>query len=124
KMKNRRSAEKNRRSAGDPPGFRRERTPAVAAGVGCRGSTAGLRISDNQSMWTAAGFLAALLLSLSAAQAAGEVVPRSPRLIEYFDFEGTDDQGVKLGLGHELPRHFFAMGRDPLVGDRYFYRVP
>jgi len=79
-----------------------------------------MRRSANGLRWV---WLACATL-IVAQHAAAQVVHRPPRLIELYDFEDTDDQGVKLGLGHELPRHFFAMGRDPLVRDRYFYQLP
>lgn len=74
-------------------------------------------------MWRTAPILLCLLLT-GAHEVSAQVMHRPPRLIELFDFEGTDDQGVKLGLGHQLPRHFYAIGRDPLVRERYFYQLP
>ena len=49
---------------------------------------------------------------------------RGHRLIGLFDFEETDDRGRKLGVGLPMPRHWYAVGRDPLTRDVNFLRQP
>ncbi len=49
---------------------------------------------------------------------------RPPRLVRLFDFEETDDRGVKLGHGVEMPRDWYAIGRDPMTSDPLFLRQP
>jgi len=67
----------------------------------------------------------AVLGGVSSASGQGErLVISPPRLTQLFDFEGTDAQGHKLGLGHALPRYWYAIGRDPLVNDRFFLSLP
>ena len=46
------------------------------------------------------------------------------RLVARFDFEETNDAGVKLGSGLTLPRSWAPIGRDPGTGDRGFGSVP
>ena len=46
------------------------------------------------------------------------------RLVRYFDFEDTDELGNKLGYGFEMPRYWYAVGRDPKVADPNFLLQP
>ena len=46
------------------------------------------------------------------------------RLVARFDFEETNDAGVKLGSGLTLPRLWAPIGRSPGTGDPLFERVP
>ncbi len=82
--------------------------------------------SDNTTVRWTLSILLTLCCALNAVHAPRlrAAVEQSPRLLQLYDFEDTDDQGYKLGLGHDLPRHFFAIGRDPLVADRFFYQLP
>ncbi len=51
-----------------------------------------------------------------------EVTPR--RLVHLYDFEETNDQGVKLGRGLALPPSWYPVGRDPRSTDPNFGRLP
>ena len=46
------------------------------------------------------------------------------RLVQRYDFEDVNDQGVKLARGIALPPGWYAVGRDPLSSDPNFLRVP
>ncbi|MEM1108405.1 MAG: hypothetical protein AAGH99_06910 [Planctomycetota bacterium] len=46
------------------------------------------------------------------------------RLVEKFDFEDMNDQGVKLGRGLALPPGWYATGRPPQSSDPNFNRLP
>lgn len=49
---------------------------------------------------------------------------RSNRLVRLFDFEDTDDRGVKLGRGVPMPRHWFGIGREPGTTETGFLLPP
>lgn len=72
----------------------------------------------------------AVLLSLAltlmgGAVARAQVDTLTPkRLVEQFDFEDMNDQGVKLGRGLALPPGWYAMGRAPQSRDPNFGRLP
>jgi hypothetical protein len=46
------------------------------------------------------------------------------RLVERYDFEDTNDQGVKLGRGLNLPPAWYPTGRAPQSRDPNFTRLP
>ncbi len=50
------------------------------------------------------------------------VSPR--RLVHLFDFEETNDAGVKIGRGLAMPRNWYPVGRDPLAEDPNFLAIP
>ncbi len=47
---------------------------------------------------------------------------RTRRLVAKYDFEETDEQGRKIGYGHPMPKHWYAIGRNPLTRDPNFHR--
>ena len=54
--------------------------------------------------------------------ASGLYAARTRRLVAKYNFEETDEQGRKIGYGHPLPKHWYAIGRDPLTKDPNFLR--
>ena len=70
--------------------------------------------------------LPAILCSLCWGPAArgqySSVTPK--RLVERFDFEDINDQGVKLGRGLTLPPAWYPIGRAPQSKDPNFDRLP
>ncbi len=50
-------------------------------------------------------------------------VAEAQRLVRLFDFEDTNDAGVKIGRGIQMPRHWYVIGRDPLAKDVNFGRL-
>ena len=68
------------------------------------------------------GFLAATLFAMSAAAQYSSVTPK--RLLERFDFEDVNDQGIKLGRGLTLPPAWYPTGREPQSRDPNFERLP
>lgn len=69
--------------------------------------------------------LVATLLSLTSTPAAGQELDRSRRLERQFNFEETNDRGVKIGFsGQALPRHWYVIGRPALGADARFRDVP
>ena len=65
-----------------------------------------------------------LLLALLPLAAPGAAHAEPDRLVARFDFEETNDAGVKLGSGLTLPRSWAPIGRDPGTGDTGFAAVP
>ena len=61
-------------------------------------------------------------LSVSAAGQYSSVTPK--RLLERYDFEDINDQGVKLGRGLDLPPSWYPVGRPPDSRDPNFDRLP
>ncbi|MEM7624888.1 MAG: hypothetical protein AAF333_04590 [Planctomycetota bacterium] len=60
-----------------------------------------------------------------AGPAAGQYSSLTPkRLVESFDFEDINDQGVKLGRGLTLPPAWYPAGRAPQSKDPNFARLP
>lgn len=72
-----------------------------------------------------AALLSLTLAVLGGAAVHAQVDPLTPkRLVELFDFEDMNDQGVKLGRGLALPPGWYPMGRDPQSRDPNFTRLP
>ncbi|MFP4144288.1 MAG: hypothetical protein ACOCTI_07870 [Phycisphaeraceae bacterium] len=69
-------------------------------------------------------FAVAALLAGPSLRAEVPAVLRPQRLIAEFDFEETDDRGQKLGRGHILPEHWYAIGRSAQTADAGFLRQP
>ncbi|MEO0514843.1 MAG: hypothetical protein AAF086_06055 [Planctomycetota bacterium] len=68
--------------------------------------------------------LSILVLSGGTAVLA-QIDPVTPkRLVEKFDFEDMNDQGVKLGRGLALPPAWYPKGRPPQSRDPNFNRLP
>lgn len=66
-----------------------------------------------------------LVLALASAAAAAEPVRVSrSRLVHRFDFEATDSSGRKFGRAHELPRHWYVIGREAGTQAVSFRRQP
>ena len=65
-----------------------------------------------------------LAFSFAAVLAAGAAATEPTRRVALFDFEETNDAGVKLGSGLTLPRSWAPIGRDPGTGDPGFASVP
>ena len=73
----------------------------------------------------AAVCLAAIALSFGARPASAQELDRSRRLERQFNFEETNDRGVKIGFsGQTLPRHWYIIGRAALGADDRFRQVP
>ncbi|MEM7680535.1 MAG: hypothetical protein AAF288_01125 [Planctomycetota bacterium] len=79
--------------------------------------------------------MAALVLWVLSAEALSAVaaaqtttVGRAPvsdrRLVRLFDFEAVDAEGMKQGLGFDLPEHWYAIGRASLDGRPDFADPP
>ncbi|MEM9916033.1 MAG: hypothetical protein AAF911_13850 [Planctomycetota bacterium] len=69
--------------------------------------------------------LAFTLIVLGGSLAHAQINPLTPkRLVEKFDFEDMNDQGVKLGRGLALPPGWYPMGRPPQSRDPNFNRLP
>ncbi|MEO1236653.1 MAG: hypothetical protein AAFX76_07680 [Planctomycetota bacterium] len=68
------------------------------------------------------GAVAACLSAVTIAQPVASETPR--RLVERFDFEDINDQGVKLGSGLALPPSWYPVGRNPQSRDPNFDRLP
>lgn len=66
-----------------------------------------------------------LLVLVGGTKANAQIDPLTPkRLVEKFDFEDMNDQGVKLGRGLALPPAWYPMGRPPQSSDPNFNRLP
>ncbi|MEL7088157.1 MAG: hypothetical protein AAGL98_06890, partial [Planctomycetota bacterium] len=64
-------------------------------------------------------------LSFCAGPAVAQYSSLTPkRLVESFDFEDINDQGVKLGRGLTLPPAWYPAGRAPQAKDPNFTRLP
>jgi hypothetical protein len=69
--------------------------------------------------------LGAALVLVSAVGATAEPVRVSQsRLVAKFDFESTDASGQKIGRGHQLPRHWYVIGREAGTTAAGFQRQP
>lgn len=89
--------------------------------------------SDGRTPWipgAASGDLESGRLRLPAAAevrlpaaAAGEWGEKAARRLAVFDFEETNDVGVKLGRGVPLPPGWYAVGRPPQSSDANFGRL-
>ena len=66
----------------------------------------------------------AALVMLTAAAVAEPVRVSRSRLVHRFDFEATDQSGQKIGQAHELPRHWYVIGREAGTSQRTFHRQP
>ncbi|WP_428389730.1 hypothetical protein [Mucisphaera sp.] len=62
--------------------------------------------------------------SVVAAQELDQVLVNPKRLVHLFDFEETNEQGLKIGASFDLPMHWYAVGRDPLNPDQNFLNQP
>lgn len=70
-------------------------------------------------------WLSLTLILFGGVSAYAQINPLTPkRLVEKFDFEDMNDQGVKLGRGLALPPGWYAMGRPPQSSDPNFNRLP
>ncbi|MBB6431673.1 hypothetical protein [Algisphaera agarilytica] len=70
-------------------------------------------------------WLSVCLLLLSGTSLHAQIDPLTPkRLVEKYDFEDMNDQGVKLGRGLALPPGWYAMGRSSQSSDPNFDRLP
>lgn len=77
----------------------------------------------NRWVFIAAGFCAGL--GVCAGSAVAQYSSLTPkRLVESFDFEDINDQGVKLGRGLTLPPAWYQAGRAPQSKDPNFTRLP
>ncbi len=56
--------------------------------------------------------------------AAQQLMVSPRRLVRLFDFEETNDAGVKIGRGIPMPRGWYTVGRDPLSERPNFLGVP
>ncbi|MEM1097211.1 MAG: hypothetical protein AAGH92_00345 [Planctomycetota bacterium] len=63
-------------------------------------------------------------LFVAAPIAAQELMVSPRRLVRLFDFEETNDAGVKIGRGLPMPRGWYIIGRDPLSEKPNFLGVP
>ncbi|MEM6458800.1 MAG: hypothetical protein AAF710_05345 [Planctomycetota bacterium] len=69
--------------------------------------------------------LAVVASVVAASSAVGQPAATTPkRLVQLFDFEETNDRGVKLGRGLTMPPGWHPMGRDPQARDPNFGRLP
>lgn len=69
--------------------------------------------------------LAGAFTAAAPAPALAQVDPVTPkRLVQQYDFEDMNDQGVKLGRGLDLPPAWYPMGRPPQSRDPNFNRLP
>lgn len=55
---------------------------------------------------------------------AQELMVSPRRLVRLFDFEETNDAGVKIGRGIPMPRGWYVIGRDPMSEKPNFLGVP
>ncbi|MEM7577553.1 MAG: hypothetical protein AAF328_08765 [Planctomycetota bacterium] len=66
-----------------------------------------------------------LLTLLEAGPILAQELMVSPRrLVRLFDFEETNDAGVKIGRGIPMPRGWYTIGRDPMSEKPNFLGVP
>ncbi|MEQ9461649.1 MAG: hypothetical protein RIG82_11930 [Phycisphaeraceae bacterium] len=65
-----------------------------------------------------------ILPTFSLAQEREQVLVSPKRLVHHFDFEDTNEQGIKIGSSYPLPKHWYAVGRDPLNPDPNFLNLP
>lgn len=68
--------------------------------------------------------LCLLGLFVAAPIAAQQLMVSPRRLVRLFDFEETNDAGVKIGRGLPMPRGWYVIGRDPLSEKPNFLGVP
>ncbi|MEM9882050.1 MAG: hypothetical protein AAF800_03925 [Planctomycetota bacterium] len=66
--------------------------------------------------------VASVIAALSAVGQPASTTPK--RLVQVFDFEETNAQGVKLGRGLAMPPGWYPMGRAPQARDPNFGRLP
>jgi len=70
-------------------------------------------------------WLSCVLTLMGEMTAYAQIESMTPRrLVEKFDFEDMNDQGVKLGRGLALPPAWYPMGRPPQSRDPNFNRLP
>jgi len=92
-----------------------------------RGCSRPRRKADNNpvSLSALTPIAAGLVLAAALPAAAeGPAFVSSARLIAMLDFEDRDDRGERIGFGHPMPPHWYAIGRDANEVDPNFYRQP